>query len=138
MKKYLSLMLMGMILSSTPLLANVETVGSSDDHSASIEKVDYKEMRKQHLKQKHRENFVKRLNLTEEQQKRASEIREKTKPQMEEIFSKMKELRKKADEIRKNNQKEFEDLLTIEQKEELKKMKTEIKEKRRIKKHKNN
>ena len=132
MKKYLSLMMMGLVLCSSPVWANAEqsVIEKKDVITENIQADKVK------LRKKHRENFAERLNLTEEQKIKAKEMREKNKPQMEEIFSKMKELRKQAAEIREQNQKEFESILTPEQKETLQKIKKEHHEKMKLKKHK--
>ena len=132
MKKYLSIMLMGMVLCSSSVWAN------SVEESVVEEKVGI-EMnmdKKIGVREKYRKNFIEKLNLTEEQKVKAQELREKNKPQMQEIFSKMKELRKQAEEIRMQNKKEFEAILTPEQKEILEKMQKEHHEKIKLKKHK--
>ncbi len=102
-----------------------------------------------------KENFDKRLNLSEKQKKQAEEIRlksrEEMKPIMEQIKTKheqgnaivkkeltddekaqleqlrteIKDLHKQAHEIRMKNMKEFEQILTKKQKAELEKMKQE-------------
>jgi Spy/CpxP family protein refolding chaperone len=137
MKKYLSIMLVGVAMCSGAAYASMELKDTVDTRPLSVEQVSSEiEGKKNHFK-KQRENFAKVLNLTEEQQKQAAEIRQKTKPQMEEIFSKMKELKKQADEIRNQNRKEFESLLTVEQKEKLETMKKERAGKKIMKRHKN-
>lgn len=131
-------MLMGMVLSSTALLAQpvLEDETQKETVPVSVEKVENEAHAKGHIRQKHKNNFIERLNLTEEQKQKAKELREKNKPQMEELFAKMRELRKQAEEIRKQNKEEFESILTPEQKEILQKMKQEHLEKIKLKKHK--
>ena len=132
MKKYLSIMLMGMVLCSSKVWANPIEEASVEGHAGIEMNMD----KKVGFKHKQRKNFIEKLNLTEEQKMKAQELREKNKPQMQEIFSKMKELKKQADEIRRQNKKEFEAILTPEQKETLEKMQKEHHEKMKLKKHK--
>ena len=132
MKKYLSIMLMGMVLCSSQVWANPV----DESVTEGVVGVEMNMEQKAGFRHKQRKNFMEQLNLTEEQKIKAQELREKNKPQMQEIFSKMKELRKQADEIRMKNKKEFEAILTPEQKETLEKMQKEHHEKMKLKKHK--
>ena len=96
--------------------------------------------------QKRHEQFEKRLNLTDEQKTKAKELREEGFEQMKPIMEKVKEKQKEAFELQKNgdsekleqvkkelgalkheaheirmqNMKNFEELLTAQQKKELK------------------
>lgn len=132
MKKYVLTLLAGTVFCSMTALATpteeVKNVGAQE--TIKIEAPLHKKARAS----KGRENFVKRLQLSEEQQKKADEIHQKSKGEMKEIHSQMKQLRQKADAIREQNKKEFEALLTPEQKEILKTIAQEHKNKQHRKK----
>ena len=122
-------MLMGTIIVSGAALATENVVSAQTAPAEIAEKVhDFKAKRGEARKEM-KENFAKKLGLTEEQQEKASAIHQKSKAEMEDIKKQMKELRKKADTIRENNKKEFESLLTEDQKKTLEQMHEERKSK---------
>lgn len=133
MKKYLLLMLMGTVLVSGSVMAG-ETA-QQEVNLTSLEQVEnekgfaFGKKRMHKDPEKMRENFVKKLSLTEEQQEKASAIHQKSKAEMEDIKNQIKTLRERADTIRENNKKEFESLLTDEQKKTLEQMHQERKDK---------
>lgn len=133
MKKYLLLMLMGTVLVSGSVMAG-ETA-QKEVNPTSLEQVEnekgfaFWKKRMHKDPEKMRENFVKKLGLTEEQQEKASAIHQKSKAEMEDIKNQIKTLRERADTIRENNKKEFESLLTDEQKKTLEQMHQERKDK---------
>lgn len=137
MKKYILLMLMGTVFVGSGVKAD-ENI-AAEKTTQQIEQVEKEAkadmMRKHHRKDinKVRENFAKKLDLTEEQQEKVSAIHQKSKDEMDDIKKQMKELRQKADIIRENNKKEFEAILTDDQKKKLEKIKQENKLK--MKKH---
>ncbi len=133
MKKYLLLMLMGTVLVSGSVMAG-ETVLQEANQipSVQVEKAkDFSFGKKRMHKnpEEMRENFVKKLGLTEEQQEKASAIHQKSKAEMDDIKNQMKILRDRADTIRENNKKEFESLLTDDQKKTLEQMHQDRKDK---------
>lgn len=70
-----------------------------------------------------------KLNLTEEQRKKAEEIRKADFEKMKPLFDEMKALHEKMDSLRKENMKAFEEILTPEQKSQFEKIREEHKAK---------
>ena len=122
-------MLMGTIIVSGAALATENVVSAQTAPAEIAEKVQDFKAKRGEFRKEMKENFAKKLGLTEEQQEKASAIHQKSKAEMEDIKKQMKELRKKADAIRENNKKEFESLLTEDQKKTLEQMHEERKSK---------
>ena len=122
-------MLMGTIIVSGAALATENVVSAQTAPAEIAEKVQDFKAKRAEARKEMKENFAKKLGLTEEQQEKASAIHQKSKAEMEDIKKQMKELRKKADTIRENNKKEFESLLTEDQKKTLEQMHEERKSK---------
>ncbi|MBQ8251389.1 MAG: hypothetical protein IJY92_05710 [Alphaproteobacteria bacterium] len=129
MKKQILLMLMGTVMISGAALATGEGVQNQVSLTEIAQKVQDIQAHKKEMRKEMKENFVKKLGLTEEQQEKASAIHQKSKAEMEDIKKQMKDLRQKADTIRENNKKEFESILTEDQKKTLEQIKTERKSK---------
>lgn len=129
MKKQILLMLMGTVMISGTALATGEGVQNQVSLTEIAQKVQDIQAHKKEMRKEMKENFVKKLGLTEEQQEKASAIHQKSKAEMEDIKKQMKDLRQKADTIRENNKKEFESILTEDQKKTLEQIKTERKSK---------
>ena len=129
MKKYVLTMLMGTIIVSGAALASENVVSAQTAPAEISEKVQDFKAKRGEVRKEMKENFVKKLGLTGEQQEKASAIHQKSKAEMEDIKKQMKDLRQKADTIRENNKKEFESILTEDQKKKLEEMKTERKSK---------
>jgi len=129
MKKQILLMLMGTVMISGAALATGEGVQNQVSPTEIAQKVQDIQAHKKGMRKEMKENFVKKLGLTEEQQEKASAIHQKSKAEMEDIKKQMKDLRQKADTIRENNKKEFESILTEDQKKTLEQIKTERKSK---------
>lgn len=87
----------------------------------------FNEEKRQAEMKRRKEAFINRLNLTEEQKKKAEEIHQKGRAEMEAVMEQMKALHEKAKEIRQKNKTEFEGLLTPEQKKTLEEMNQERK-----------
>ena len=125
MKKYVLAMLMGTVIVSASAFATPsDVVAEQKEQIVQTEQqaARFVGKKKQAVKEM-RENFVKKLNLTEEQQKKADEIHQQSKPRMKEIMQEMKTLRKEADEIRAKDRQAFEALLDDNQKKTLEEMK---------------
>ena len=107
MKKYILSMLMGTIIVSGAALATENVVSAQTVPAEIAEKVQDFKAKRAEARKEMKENFAKKLGLTEEQQEKASAIHQKSKAEMEDIKKQMKDLRQKADTIRENNKKEF-------------------------------
>ena len=129
MKKYILSMLMGTIIVSGAALATENVVSAQTAPAEIAEKVQDFKAKRAEARKEMKENFAKKLGLTEEQQEKASAIHQKSKAEMEDIKKQMKDLRQKADTIRENNKKEFESILTDDQKKTLEQMHEERKSK---------
>ena len=136
----MSLTLSAILLSGTAMADEVRPEGNTSDVDTTptvVETVKEKaphKMDKAEFKKKMEERriqFAKRLNLTEEQQKKAEELQAQNKDEMKKIMEEIKVLREKADSLREKSKTEFEALLTPEQKETLKQMHEERKEKQK-------
>ena len=104
-------------------------VKAEDSNVQSVPQAEVIKMEKTHpdfdknFHEKMAKRMAKKLNLTEEQQEKASKIRQEGQKKIEPLMDEMKTLREKIDIERKANMEEFEKILTPEQKKIFNEMK---------------